>query len=233
MPPLLNDPVVVIDVLRAFTTSAWVLSRRPAGLSLSPTRIGALRLKAELGAGAVAITDGELSEGFDMGNSPGQARRFPLQGRPVVQVTSNGTVGVHAARHAPLILCASLANASATARAIRASGSKRVIYVVTGNQGTADEDLACADLIHAQTKGTGLPTDSVERVRGSAAAHALREDIAACRPGVSSDDVDLACEIDRFDFALITEENHGRFDLRSSTSERGRWLEGGGVRRTT
>ena len=83
---------------------------------------------------------------------PGAA--VPLAGRPVVQTTANGTVGVHAARSAPLVLCASLLTASATAGALRESGADRVTYVITGHDGTAEEDLACADLIQATVART-------------------------------------------------------------------------------
>ena len=42
VPSTLTYPVVVVDVLRAFTTSAWVLSSHPTSPSLSATRSDAL-----------------------------------------------------------------------------------------------------------------------------------------------------------------------------------------------
>ena len=201
IPPRLDEPVVVIDVLRAFTTAAWVLHADASALLLAASRADALSVKAALGPDAVAVADGELAPGFDLGNSPAQAQRFELAGRPVVQTTTNGTVGVHAARHAPLVLCAGLVTAAATARALVASGADAVTYVVTGGE-TADEDVACADLIDALANGRQAPRDTVDRVQGSRAAAGLRSGVAAGFAGVDEDDIRLSCEIDRFAFTL-------------------------------
>lgn len=217
VPRTLDHPVVVIDVLRAFTTASWVLHRGAAGLTLCATREDALLTKAALGGDAVALTDTEVSEGFDLGNSPGQVRDADLSGRPVVQVTTNGTVGVHAARHAPLVLAAGLVNAAATAQVLREGGHDHVNYVITGGRGTAEEDLACADLVEAHLRGTSIPGDSAARVAASPAAADLRR-LEPTSPGIHRDDVDLACEVDRFDAALVAVEVAGRIELRAVTT---------------
>ena len=216
----LDEPVVVIDVLRAFTTAPWVFEGGASALVLARSTTDALSVKSELGASAVAITDAELAPGFDLGNSPAQARRFDLVGRPVVQTTANGTVGVHAARHAPLVLCAGLVTASATAQALVDSGSDRVTYVITGDGGTADEDVACAELIHALVTRTRPPGDTIERVHHSRAAEGLRRGIASGFAGVDEADIHLACDIDRFDFALAVSHREGHLEL-LPTSGRG------------
>lgn len=155
------------------------------------------------------MKDGELIDGFSMGNSPGQVCRTDLSGLPVVQRTMNGTTAVHAALHAPLVLCASLVNASATARLLRSQRPSVVTYVVTGDGGRAAEDLACADHIHALVHGEIPPGDTAERVRSSAAAHDLRRGLAAGYRGVSAEDIDLACDIDTVDFALVARRVDG------------------------
>lgn len=214
VPSDLDEPVVVVDVLRAFTTAAWIVEGRASQLILASSRDDALAEKARLGPAAIAVTDGELGEGFELGNSPAQVRRFPVAGRPVVQTTMNGTVGVHAARCAPLVLCAGLLTTSATARALRESGADRVTYVITGHDGAADEDLACADLIQALVGRHSPPADTLERVRRSRAAAGLRRGVAAGYPGVDATDVAMACEIDRFDFALRADHGDGRIEVR-------------------
>lgn len=215
VPDELDEPVVVVDVLRAFTTAAWIVEGGASALLLTATREDALAEKARLGPAAVAVTDSDLGDGFELGNSPAQVRRFPLAGRPVVQTTTNGTVGVHAARSAPLVLCASLLTASATARALRASRAERVTFVITGHDGTADEDLACADLIQAEVARRSPPADTLERVRRSRAAAGLRRGLAAGYAGVDEADVAMACEIDRFDFALAAAWRDGRIEVDS------------------
>lgn len=197
------DAAVVIDVLRAFTVAPWVVERRAASLRLAASDDDALALKRDLGSPAVAIKDGPPVPGFDLVNSPGLISRTDLTGVAVVQRTTNGTVGAYAARTAPLVLCAALVTASATAELLRTTGCRRVAFVVTGEEGRAQEDLACADLIGALWEGRPAPADSVARVRGSAAAAELRQAVVDGWEGVAADDIDLACEIDRFDFALV------------------------------
>ncbi|KYH45157.1 2-phosphosulfolactate phosphatase [Branchiibius sp. NY16-3462-2] len=209
VPTHLSEPVVVIDVLRAFTTAAWVVESGASGLWSAPSTRDALATKTDLGPRAIAITDRDVSGGFDLGNSPALVRRHDLDGRPVVQTTTNGTVGVHAARHAPLILCAALVTATATARVLAASGAERITYVITGDNGHAEEDVACADLIQAILTSRGIPTDTVDRVQQSRAAHGLREAVTAGLPGVDAEDIELACEVDRFDFTLRAIDQNG------------------------
>ncbi len=201
--------MVVVDVLRAFTTAAWVLERGASALFLAATDEEALALKHRLGQDAVAIKDGELADGFDMGNSPGQVRAAELAGRPVVQRTMNGTTAVHAAMHAPVVLCASLVNASATARALHAYATDVVTYLITGGGGEASEDLACADHIHALVQGAPPPGDTADRVRSSPAADDLRRGMTRGYRGVAPDDVELSCAIDALDFALFAQSEAG------------------------
>jgi 2-phosphosulfolactate phosphatase len=195
--------VVVIDVLRAFTTAAFAIEGGASQLHLAGSDEEALRLMTELGSGAIAIKDGELVDGFDLGNSPGQVMRADVRSRPVVMRTRNGTVGVHRAIEAPLVLCASLVNAAATARAISASNAREVFYVVTGDEGRAPEDLACATRIHRIVEGETPREDTVDQVKNSAAAADLSIGVARGYRGVAADDVALALDIDRFDFAMI------------------------------
>lgn len=215
IPAGVGEPVVVVDVLRAFTTAAWILDGGASALFFAPSASEAIARKPALGPRTVAITDRELTPGFDLGNSPAQVQRHPLAGCPVVQTTTNGTIGVHAARQAPLVLCASLNVATATARVLRASGADRVTFVITGDRGTADEDVACADLIQALVNDRTVPTDTVERVESSDAARSLRGAVAAGLPGVDEDDVRLACEIDRFDFAIRATHQQGQILVRA------------------
>jgi len=205
------DAAVVIDVLRAFTVAPHVLDGGAERLNLAPTDPDALALKAALGPSALAISDVFTDPGFDLPNSPQAVTSHDLVGRPVVQRTTNGTVGVHAARQVPLVLCAALVTASATAAAVTASGARRVAYVVTGEDGNADEDLVCAELIRALVEGTPppRPADVVDRVRTSRAADRLRAVIAAGKLGVSDQDIEMCTQIDRFDFSVVAQEHDG------------------------
>ncbi|WP_242704944.1 2-phosphosulfolactate phosphatase [Streptomyces sp. IBTA2] len=73
----------------------------------------------------------------------------------------------------------------------------------TGEDGRADEDLACAQYIarRATEDGPGTdPADYLRRARESRAAHELAEGV---RLGVHPDDIALCLELDRFPFAMV------------------------------
>ncbi|MET8968467.1 2-phosphosulfolactate phosphatase [Streptomyces hydrogenans] len=150
---------VVVDVMRAYTVAAWAFARGAEKIVLAESTADALAL-TDRHPGWMALKDGPPAPGFDLVNSPGLLRSADLSGRTVVQKTTAGTVGALAVKHAPLVLCAGFVVAEATARALRAGGYGEVTFVVTGEAGRADEDLACAEYIahratdpHATTTG--------------------------------------------------------------------------------
>ncbi|MEU3183935.1 2-phosphosulfolactate phosphatase [Streptomyces sp. NPDC006923] len=190
---------VVVDVMRAFTVAAWAFGRGAEKIVLAESLDEALALKASH-PDWVALKDGPHAPGFDMVNSPGLLRSADLGGRTVVQKTTAGTVGALAVKDASLVLCAGFVVAEATARLLRTHGSDSVTFVVTGEEGQADEDLACAQYIARRTTGAG--TDPAEFLRRAAESRAAAELAAGVRQGVHPDDVALCLEVDRFPFAM-------------------------------
>lgn len=149
----------------------------------------------------VALKDGPPAPGFDTVNSPGLLRSLDLGGRTVVQKTTAGTVGALAVKEASLVLCASFVVAGATARLLRTRECADVTFVVTGEDGHADEDLACAQYIARRATRAGTDAaDFLRRAGESRAAAELREGV---RQGVHPDDVALCLELDRFPFAMV------------------------------
>ncbi|MFJ3611686.1 2-phosphosulfolactate phosphatase [Streptomyces hydrogenans] len=143
---------VVVDVMRAYTVAAWAFARGAEKIVLAESTADALALTGRH-PGWVALKDGPPAPGFDLVNSPGLLRSADLSGRTVVQKTTAGTVGALAVKHAPLVLCAGFVVAEATARVLRAGGYEEVTFVVTGEDGRADEDLACAEYIAHRATG--------------------------------------------------------------------------------
>lgn len=191
---------VVVDVMRAFTVAAWAFAQGAERIVLAGSLDEALALKARH-PGWVTLKDGPPAPGFDAVNSPGLLRCVDLGGRTVVQKTTAGTVGALAVKEAPLVLCASFVVAEATARLMRARGSERVTFVVTGEGGRADEDLACAQYI--ARRATGADTDAAAFLHRAATSRAAAELTRGVRQGVHSDDVALCLELDRFPFAMV------------------------------
>ncbi|MEU6166048.1 2-phosphosulfolactate phosphatase [Streptomyces tanashiensis] len=214
IPELTDVPrvAVVIDVMRAFTVAAWAFSRGVERIVLASTESEALALK-ESHSGWLALKDGAPAAGFDAVNSPGLLRSRDFAGRTLVQKTTAGTVGALAVADAPLVLCASFVVAGPTARFLRTEDAGPVTFVVTGEGGRAEEDLACAEYIAQRMTGG----DDVEagpylhRARTSGAAADLA---AGRRSGCHPDDVELCLETDRFPFAMVARQEDSLTVLR-------------------
>ncbi|WP_330294409.1 2-phosphosulfolactate phosphatase [Streptomyces sp. NBC_00503] len=198
---------VVVDVMRAFTVAAWAFAQGADRIVLAETLDEAVALKAGH-PDWVALKDGPPAPGFDLVNSPGLLRTADLAGRTVVQKTTAGTVGALAVKEASLVLCAGFVVAEATARLLRTCGSDSVTFVVTGEDGQAEEDLACAQYIAQRAAGTatdGSPaaTEAAGFLRRAADSRAAAELAQGVREGAHPDDVALCLELDRFPFAMV------------------------------
>ncbi|MFI7349375.1 2-phosphosulfolactate phosphatase [Streptomyces sp. NPDC049936] len=205
IPELTDVPrvAVVIDVMRAFTVAAWAFSRGVEKIVLATTEREALELK-ESRPGWLALKDGAPAAGFDAVNSPGLLRSAEFAGRTLVQKTTAGTVGALAVADAPLVLCASFVVAGPTARFLRSQEAGPVTFVVTGEDGRADEDLACAEYIGRCVDCDGV--DAAPYVHRARTSRAAAELAAGLRSGYHPDDVGLCLEVDRFPFAMAARQ---------------------------
>jgi 2-phosphosulfolactate phosphatase len=205
-----DEAVVVVDVLRAFTTVPW-LHHRGVGQVLAvdtPQRAMALR-DGPLPDALLAGEQGGIPlEGFDLGNSPTEVAELPddqLAGRTVIHRTSAGTQGLVRTAGSGASFAASFVTAGATAAALRALGPSSVTFVITGASlgRDGDEDLAAAELIAARLGGDDPdPAAFLDRVACSDAGRAFAPDGPDWAPPA---DLTAACELDRFDRALGVE----------------------------
>ncbi|MEV0439429.1 2-phosphosulfolactate phosphatase [Streptomyces spectabilis] len=202
IPELADVPTVavVVDVMRAFTVAAWAFGQGAERIVLAESLDEALLLKARHPEW-VTLKDGPPAPGFDTVNSPGFLRSADLGGRTVVQKTTAGTVGALAVKEASLVLCAGFVVAEATARLLRTRACDSVTFVVTGEDGQADEDLACAQYIARRATGAG--PDATEFLRRAGESRAAAELTEGVRQGAHPDDVALCLELDRFPFAMV------------------------------
>ncbi|MFF8807574.1 2-phosphosulfolactate phosphatase [Streptomyces omiyaensis] len=202
---------VVVDVMRAYTVAAWAFARGAEKIVLAESLDDARALKARHPEW-VALKDGPSAPGFDLVNSPGLLRSAGLGGRTVVQKTTAGTVGALAVKDADLVLCAGFVVAEATARILRDRAGGSVTFVVTGEDGTADEDLSCAEYIAGRAAGSGADAAPfLRRARLSRAAGELADGV---REGAHPDDVALCLELDRFPFAMVASPEDSLMVLR-------------------
>jgi 2-phosphosulfolactate phosphatase len=199
-----DGTVAVIDVFRAFTTAAVTLANGASRISMVSTVGEALALR-DGGTGQVCIGEvhGRAPERFDFGNSPFEVCEVDFSGKTIIQRTSAGTQGIVAAAHrAECLYASSLVTADATVRAIIAGSTDQISLVAMGDNGRkrTDEDELCA--IHLRNRLEGRPSDpeAVRRLILAGGEVARFHDPA--RPHLHPEDVEIALDIDRYDFAI-------------------------------
>jgi 2-phosphosulfolactate phosphatase len=204
--------VVVIDVLRAFSTAAYALAAGVESITLVSSAEEALALKAQLPG---ALVMGEVNslppEGFDFGNSPTEIIQHDLRGKHLIQRTSAGTQGVVRSLNAESLFAASFVVAEATVRAIQQLKPIKVTFVITGRYADG-EDRACAEYLEARLRGqTPDPEPFLERVRN--ASELLHMPIDQF-PHIASD-IDYCTRLDAFSFAMPVSRERNRPVMRA------------------
>lgn len=203
--------VAIIDVFRAFSTAAVVLANGASQITMVSSVDEALALRNS-GVGDVCMGEvgGRMPANFDFGNSPFEVSGIDFHGKSIIQRTSAGTQGIVASTGAVSLYAAALVTASATARALRSGASGQITLVAMGNNATAraDEDELCALHLRNLLEGrTGNP----QAVRDVILAGA---DIARFgdpgRPDSHPGDLEIALDIDRYDFAIRVRLEAGR-----------------------
>lgn len=201
--------VVVIDVLRAFSTAAYALSCGAEKVILVSDVDEALSLKSQLpNSKAMGEVHGLRPEGFEFGNSPTHILEQNLSRITMIQRTSAGTQGAVRCKNADVMFASSFVVAGATAKHIHKLDPEAVTFVITGQYAPehGDEDLAFSEYLELLLKG-GQPNGEpfVKRVFDS------RDAIQHLDPketGFPLSDLDLCTNIDAFDFAMpVTREN--------------------------
>ena len=188
--------VVIVDVFRAFTTAAFCVAAGAREIVLVADHEQALALKRD---DPSLFLTGEIGgrpiPGFDVGNSPSAIERLDLTGRRVVQRTSSGTQGVVVATAARAIVLGSFVIAQATVHYLRRV-AEEVTVVAMGHNAVAeaDEDAQCARYLAALLRDE-RPTPPMVLLEGDRAAEGWPE-------WFPRRDAELACQVDRFDFAL-------------------------------
>ena len=208
--------VVVIDVLRAFTTAANAFVRGVEEILLVSTIEEAFELRAQCPDYLlIGEVDGFPVDGFDLPNSPSALQELDLASKRLVQRTTAGTQGVVQAIGAERLLAASLCVASATREYIKRLNPSSVTFIETGvrDGSSGEEDIACADYIAGLLHGGPPALDEIERrVRNSRAAQKFVGDDHSVFPRA---DLEQALKVDCCDFAMEAQRREGRLVLRA------------------
>jgi 2-phosphosulfolactate phosphatase len=196
--------VVIVDVFRAFTTAPFCIAAGASEIVLVADHEQALAMKRD--DPSLFLTgeiDGRPIPGFDAGNSPSVIERLDLRGRRVVQRTSSGTQGVVAAVNAREILLGSFVIAEATVRHLNGNAHE-VTVVSMGERGilASSEDDACARYLEARLRGDRPDVDAI-------IASLWTNEDPNWPEWFPRRDAELACQVDRFDFALLVRRERG------------------------
>lgn len=195
--------VIVIDVFRAFSVSAYALAGGAPACRLVREVEQARDLAARLPGSVIsAEVDGLPVEGIEISNSPTQISQTDMTGRVLVQRSSAGTQAMAAAVCAEQRFAASLVVAAATARAAAARGTTLVTLVASRPDHL--EDVACARLLEAYLRGDAPPHDLLAELLASERYRYLA---SGAHPGSPSTDYTLALATDRFGFAMPAGED--------------------------
>jgi 2-phosphosulfolactate phosphatase len=154
-PTLLAEPegkvCLVVDMLRLTSSVVTMFARGLSEALVAGTIEEARRLAgARRGYLLCGEEHGKPPEGFDHGNSPSEFDALDLAGRRAVLATTNGTPALEQAAASPVVLMASMLNASAAvAAALReATAGGRDIAIVCAGSGRGRffslEDAFCA-----------------------------------------------------------------------------------------
>jgi len=223
--PAARGHVVVIDVIRAFTTAAFAFEAGAERIVLVSQVEDALALRRRF-AGCVLVGEigGRPIPGFDFGNSPHDvetAGRAAFVGRTVVHRTGNGTQGVVAAARADAVYLGSLVVASATARLLVRRNADPVTLLAMGSASGADgrEDVACrtylADVLAGRAPDREAAVRDVRESRGGRMA------LDPSIDWISPQDLDCTTSVDRFDFAMPVGREDGLLVARRVDLPRG------------
>lgn len=201
---------VIIDVFRAFSTAAAAFHAGARRIVMVDDVDRALALRDQgVGSHCLGERGGFKPEGFDFANSPGQLLAGDIGGKTLIQTTTNGTAGIHAAAGADRIFACGLVNASATAAAALAGAPEAVSIVAMGRSGRerADEDELCA--LYLRSRLQGRDPDR------SALAQLLQTMTPPPNPALidsgdyHADDRAICVDVDRFPLAIAVRREDG------------------------
>jgi 2-phosphosulfolactate phosphatase len=195
--------VVVIDVLRSFTVSAYALAGGARECRLVRTVDEARALAASTPGAVLCAEENALPvEGIAISNSPTKISEQDMKDRVLVQRSSAGTQVAASVVHSDDILAASLVVARATAQACLLRDPETLVLIASADH---PEDHACAAYIEGLIRGEKPDLDQLlNPLRGT---DRYRRVIRGEWPGFPASDLDLALTADRFDFAMpVTKE---------------------------
>jgi len=219
----LEGVVVVVDVLRAFSTAAYAFAAGARAM-LAAHSIDEIETLKRQHAPAITVGaqgGGRPVPGLDFGNSPSSIAPLDLVGTTLIEYSAGGVRGLIECDNASEVLAGSLVCARATAEYIRALQPPVVTFVITGlwTDRDGDEDHACADLIESYLLGH-VPNLQWYESRVLASDFGRRFGLPEY-PHLPAADLELCAAADRFEFAMPMRHDGSRLIIEPTSMPRG------------
>lgn len=169
-----NSIVAVADVLRATTVMIRALQNGARAVMPQPSEESARDMYTLLNEQGLPVLlcgekDGLKREGYDLGNSPREFTAEAVNGKTLIQLTTNGTRALSAARHAKKVFIAAFSNMSALASRLKQyqGEADEILFVVSGREGMyCLEDAVClGGVIANMIEPPGVFTDVTDAAR--------------------------------------------------------------------
>ncbi len=208
-----NGLVVVIDVLRAFTTAAYALGSGAEKIILTSKADEAKALaKAIPGSLTLGEENGRPIPGFDYDISPWSISGHDLTGKIIILLAESATQGITHSSQCKKILASSFVVAEATIARIHALAPPELFFLITGSE-DGSEDLALADYLHDRIAGkySGPMGPYLRRVASSPAGRFLQQH----QDEYPLSDLDAALAVDAFPFAIEAYKEGGLMVLQA------------------
>ena len=194
--------IVVIDVLRAFTTACYAMSNNPNDYIVVPDLDSAYNLKKK-NPDYVLIGEknGYDVPGFDYGNSPTQIKDLDFSNRTIIHTTTLGTKGIsNALKHTGEIITGSFVNAKAIVNYVKKESPNIVYLFCTDGRLNDNEDLMFAKYIKGYFENNPL---DINIIREKLTKHESGTNyLINPRTEYAKNDFFLALKLNKFNFVL-------------------------------
>ncbi|OMP67349.1 2-phosphosulfolactate phosphatase [Domibacillus epiphyticus] len=185
------DVNVVIDVIRAFTFAHYAFIKGAKEILLADTIHSAFQVKERQPEYLLAgEKNGLYIAGFDLDNSPKSLIETELEGKTLVQKTTNGVKAALNALDAKHLFVTGFSNARTTAEYIEETfGADKKIQIIASHP-TGDDDLACAEYMKdiIDNRDCRRAAEASSRIKGSESAQKFFDDN---RPEFNSGDIEM------------------------------------------
>lgn len=204
--------VIVVDVLRAFTTCCFVFKNGAKTIIPVSDLDAAYKLIKDY---PYFISIGERKglklPGFNYGNSPAEIENVDLKDKTVILTTSAGTQGIVKAINADSVITGAFVNAQAVVDYIGKQKPKVVSFIVTDNRYKDNEDFMYANYIISCLKGDQL---NFKKIKKHLINHPLAEGfLKKPMTRYSQRDFHLSLDLDRFNFIIAAKKREDQVYL--------------------